>query len=100
MRSRARSRAARLLVVFAAGTVTAACASTDPQAAPPVDVPGAEPVPATFTAEQAQRGQRVFRSEERRVGKECRSRRAPYREKERRRTLTCVHGMNSVSQIM
>jgi S-disulfanyl-L-cysteine oxidoreductase SoxD len=57
-RSRARSRAARLLVVIAACVATPACASADPEPARAL----AGPVPATFTAEQAQRGQRVFTS--------------------------------------
>ena len=60
MRSRARRTVARLLVVCGGGWY-AACASA-PSAEPgpaPAD-PGTELTPAVFTAEQAQRGQRVF----------------------------------------
>ena len=58
-RGRARDRAARLLFVSLVFW-TGSCAPASPEPpAPPADEPAAL-VPATFTSEQAQRGERVF----------------------------------------
>jgi mono/diheme cytochrome c family protein len=62
MRSRARRLAARLLAVSGSAWY-AGCASAVPEEpGPPPAAPGTELSPASFTAEQARRGQGVFTS--------------------------------------
>jgi mono/diheme cytochrome c family protein len=62
MGSRARTTAARLLTVLGSAWCTACASAPAAEPAPPTAAPSAELAPAAFTAEQAERGQRVFTS--------------------------------------
>jgi mono/diheme cytochrome c family protein len=60
MRSRARRGVARLLVVCGGGWYGACASAPPPEPRPAPAARDTELTPAVFTAEQAQRGQRVF----------------------------------------